>query len=1060
MLLHVLLSGMKKRRRDTLALGGVLFLSFFFLTLCALLFSSITLSEQRARQQLYGTWQALHYGARNDVQQQYGSIARDAMGACILCGETASGQLIATLDGAALEKTGFELLEGRLPENEDEIVLVQGAWENAAVGDAISVQHVYDYMAVAQDDQGDALLYQEVLRALEPQWDAHCAAFERELSAYEAQTGQKESALSPEEYNRLLVYFYALRQPAYKISSVRANDNLLIDFNGLSLTVRSHFNRTTLMGDGYGARQGANIDTQRVNECLVIYKQYTVAGIVRQYADRWDVLGYAMPDAFVAPEAAQSLEAAVDFAQQRYYPQAPAYQRRSILFFRDDALTTHPLCDRLLPVYQASAGAGYRVEALAYEDTRFSGYLVGRDPQSGQDVYCPFQGEGSIGSVVIQGVSYAFSLPELLDGRFLADGLEPYAQQTLTAAQLEANNVHALRLNTFAYPSAAAAGPALWTILRAALVLLTACATFQIFWAQLKRRRTRLVTLLSIGAEDSQIIAMLLGELLTMLLAALPLGVLLGSAAAWLLARTVLDAAFYVQPGLLAAGLLLGAAAALLGAAAPVLLAVRAPLTGREPVRTMQARRRGRELPAAVLRRRRGYGFIAVRHLTMNRGRSALGLLFAFLLCTVLVLTVFLSFNAQNRYQKQVVYAGKPDYQISAPYALSPAYLNAVLDRMPETPASLSYLRASENVYLHCGALLAPGGSPILRALNSHPQGGAFFRTLSDGTQALRTLSPDADKLSRLSFDQKLAQLLDVTYDGLYRDDYQRDLGVVPGDTLTYTAFSQKIDPVTNALTQSETVVRCRVAAVVYYFPQQAIWPFSGDAMTHIAISGTRLCAALYPNSGTRMNPAATKGFWVMSRLFYPDCYGKTYLYLSGAGQTDSDGAYARFADALGFSIANYRTTGEALRTDAMKNAAMALLLGAAATLILLTILSSTASSQLEQDCRRTGILQGIGASGAQLLWGQCLQGLLTALAALALAHLLLGAAVAVYGVCSVPGAFDPAIAAANMRALLRGYPWTAHLSLCAACVAVYVFLSARALIAICQREPIDNIRG
>lgn len=58
-----------------------------------------------------------------------------------------------------------------------------------------------------------------------------------------------------------------------------------------------------------------------------------------------------------------------------------------------------------------------------------------------------------------------------------------------------------------------------------------------------------------------------------------------------------------------------------------------------------------------------------------------------------------------------------------------------------------------------------------------------------------------------------------------------------------------------------------------------------------------------------------------------------------------------------------------------MKNAAMALLLGAAATLILLTILSSTASSQLEQDCRRTGILQGIGASGAQLLWGQCLAG-------------------------------------------------------------------------------------
>lgn len=1123
MLFKIIFNGTKKRKGDTLALGSVLFLSFFFLTLCAILFSSIAHTEQLSRQNLYGTWQVLHYGAGDAVLSAY-EDRTEHMAASILCGETGSGQIIASLNEAAYQSAGFELLEGRLPEKENEIVLVQGAFEDGFVGSEIQIQHNYNYMSVAADHSGAQKMQADILSILKNDPE--------QLSAFEAQYDQLWSMhggsgtivpidqLTAEEYDRMLL-FYGFSLPQFRQSAIEQKDNHLDHYEDINMTVRSSWTQITLMGEGFGEDQYEVVQTAYADDCLILYGKYTVTGILRPYDDRWDTMGYQMPAAFISDAMADKIERAISYVQEKCYPDAPKYARRSIAWFYDPAGDAFTLCDALLPAYHDTLRASYRIEGLSHEGANFSGYLAGIEETSGEEIYLPFSGSQNIGRITYRGKSHTFALSELQSGQFLIEGIVPFETQALSAAQLAQHNTQSLRLNTYAYPSASnSASPAMWEILRLVLIALTACATFQIFWAQLKRRRARMVTLLSIGAQDHQIILMLLGELALILLAALPLGTLLGYLTAKWMTAHILDAVFFVQRDAVLLGLLLGVLASFLGAAAPIALAVRAPLTGREAVRTSYTpRERTMPIERALKIRRRGNSFIAVRNLTMNRARSALGVIFAFLLCAILVLTLFLSYNVQNNFRRQVLEIGKPDYQLKAPYGLSSIYTQRVVEAMEEqlTPGSVETLRAAENVYLKCDAYLSENGSPILRALKNHPQGAGFFKLREDGQTELRThvygielgsvlyeklsaaitsgsidpakfdageecilLVPlyresdgapltrqaDSEKLHKMPFEQQLSELLDVSYDSAYAGAYKADTAISVGDTLTYSAISQMLDPKTNTRVDTEFVVTCRVAAVIHYFPEEGIWPFSGDAMTHVAISGTHLCHKLYPLSGTRMNAAATKGFAVMSQLFYPDCYGKTYLYVSdilpeSADPALRDSACARFADSYGFTFENHRLTADALYADAQKSMYMVLLLGAAAVLIVLSILSSTSVSQIEQDRRRFGILQGIGASDGQLTFGRCLQALLMALPALILAHVLLAFGVMIYAAArQIGGSFSPALLWAQIALLFEGYPAGLHGLICLISALVYVFLTARPIRAICRRLPIDNIRG
>ncbi len=139
-LLHLVLDGLKGRKRDSAVLGGILLLAFLFLTLSSILLSSFAVTAQLQRQALHGNWQVMYYGAQDDTADRCAALTDCAeIG---LVGSTKDGRLIGTIDDAVQALGSLEVTEGRLPQGEDEILLVRGRMsDEPALGEPVDLDY-------------------------------------------------------------------------------------------------------------------------------------------------------------------------------------------------------------------------------------------------------------------------------------------------------------------------------------------------------------------------------------------------------------------------------------------------------------------------------------------------------------------------------------------------------------------------------------------------------------------------------------------------------------------------------------------------------------------------------------------------------------------------------------------------------------------------------------------------------------------------------------------------------------------------------------------------------
>ena len=160
-----MISGLKGRKRDTAVLGSILFLAFFFLTLSSILLSSFSGTARRERQRLHGAWQMLYYGAEADNPVL--RLGLPPYAEMRLVGETNSGRLIGTIDEAVLQTAGLTLTEGRLPEGEDEILLVRGRMPvEPAVGETLDVTYSFADMRAGTASGAESVEKEAVLSSV------------------------------------------------------------------------------------------------------------------------------------------------------------------------------------------------------------------------------------------------------------------------------------------------------------------------------------------------------------------------------------------------------------------------------------------------------------------------------------------------------------------------------------------------------------------------------------------------------------------------------------------------------------------------------------------------------------------------------------------------------------------------------------------------------------------------------------------------------------------------------------------------------------------------------
>ncbi|MBQ6735064.1 MAG: hypothetical protein IJR00_09160 [Lachnospiraceae bacterium] len=1146
-LLHIVISGLKGRKRDTAVLGSILFLAFFFLTLSSILLSSFSGTAKRERQRLHGAWQMLYYGAEGDNPELRTGLPPFAE--MRLVGETNSGRLIGTIDEAVLQTAGFSLTEGRLPEGEDEILLVRGRMPaEAAVGETLDVTYSFADMRAGTASGAESVEKESVLSSVrEMMTEADRESFrEYLLENYNPQEGtvtitetvqglygeeahsysyqlpegmDPEHAEQPVEEDLLYLWAHYVYGPAqfgfrpYRTSSILRKDGELYGYEDISVDINREGYRIYYNGTGFvdGIRNRYD-DTAMHTSGVLLRKQYTVTGYVSPYADHWDVRGLAMPDAFVSPEANDQVLRALDFAAQYYSEGSKAHHTTGILLFAEEGLPPEEKAERILPLYRASVKTGFRRE-IGAEDSYggITDFLTGRDPESGEEktvqlhVYRNY--DTHFVTYVLQDASGEWRLltgdPTEEDrwGEF-ADVLLPLAPPELTFAELEQNNGYPLRLNNYTYPPSGSAGQSMQLLAGGVLIGVAAFSVFQVYWTQLRRRRMRLATMMSVGATDGQILGMLLLEVLLLLSAAL----LLGTASGFLLARLITglrDAQFIVEGGILVAGEAGCVLAVLTGALIPMLLVRNIPLTGRE-----QLSKRTLRLRAPRRAKRQTYGRILLRQMVVNRGRTLLQFLLALLLAVTLLLTLFLCHDAYGVYRRSVTETAMPEYEMVAPYGMSSRMFERSMEASEglRQGSALTYVKEAPNVWLHCDALLK--SSPILKTLQGMPEAASMFRELEGGetgfavrvtglpsdSDLLQTLLdmlppdtvdrealeqgescillvpqylpdearvmqklPDAAALKELRADELAGELLELHFPARYASVCRTDTAVGAGDEITLTAYRQFFLNENNEtkLVEATETIRPRVDAVIHVLGE-GIWPFSERNATHMVISGEKMVRTLYPQANMTMSAEQATFHRIMAKLYYPDCYGLTRFTLRnlpGSDPVTQDTLAADFAEAIGMDFTNYRIRIEREASSAQMRRMMFFLLGLEMSLVILTLLYSTADVAAEQDRYRIGTLQAFGLTEGQINAGQALQSAGIALAACITAHPVMAAVHLVTALF----ARNPQLA---LRENLADYPWGMHALICLLFVLVYTLLQSLPVRRVSQLDPIENIRS
>ena len=1105
-MLHLTFRGIWGRKKESALLAVVLFLSFLFSSMIAVLLPSIEAGMQAQREEAYGSWQVLLAGEDAASLAAVTDAASDCGAASVIIrtvGHTAAGENVSAVDGALWNMARFQLTDGRLPENAGEILVVENQFQPAkqlAVGDTVLVQ--YEWRADSADAQDSYAAGRELVESCIRQGiGERREALFAEFSAYWDGGGYKSEA-----FRRLDP---ALRQPLDRLTQEQQDtvlrewaekyknefahpysttyENLLYGYEGLDLLAEQVTETCYLRGKGFGSMCEQIVVTGHNYSRLIVKGSYTVCGTVKAYEAAWDGGGQDLPDAFLHPDGAGAVSGAVAMVRQKL----PLLQPE---------MTT----DTLLVGGAENAAELYETLAERYLDGRQPRYEV-------EDTVSIFGGTGAhggvdlsgIGQVVLSGLdadgevahlngsfygdSYVFLSDEgstvtlrpeeLDDPTFRIGGLEPLPPQLPDVQALYQKNEAPFRINTYAFPDGTASvSGSVSTLLNGMLTMMTAAAVLVICLVQNKRRVRSLILLKSIGETNRQAAVMQAVEALIFLLPTLLAGLPLGALAAKLQLQGLgygnvlaLDARF------LCISLTGGVAATLIGLEIPLLYAMRMPLTGkRTPAGDSTAPRH-----TVPLKGKYAYLRLEMAAQQFNRRRDRMARLLQCAVLLVLLVTLLLSHNAYRNYRTQVLRTDKPDYVITVPYGMSTRYMQETAaafsgqdGTMPQPQRVDAYL-AAENVRLRC---------------TDHPESGllsALTATSEDPTVLPVTvagLERDSDLLTRLlaecpevdpaqltdgagcilmvpNYRETASGKLTVSFDAGDEPFFRKDTAIAAGDRIRLSADTHIIGESIGTQTSERDV---QVLAVLHYFPEEGVWPFALSESRYTVISGSELVRALYPHASNRLSADQTRWMQLMQKIHCSDCDGKTYFNIYTGDGEDASAFYWSYTQDNNYTLYNFYKEKQDLAAVCARQRMLVVLLGAACSLLLVIILLFILSDLAEQSRRRVGILRAIGVANRRLQAGQTLLAAAGSLRSVLLANAVLAAVCLVMTAVTSGGqALLPGVLLRTLRAgLLWQYPWGLHGALCLGFWAVMTVLQLLPYRRFGRQSIIETVKG
>jgi ABC-type antimicrobial peptide transport system permease subunit len=403
---------------------------------------------------------------------------------------------------------------------------------------------------------------------------------------------------------------------------------------------------------------------------VVMQKEFVITGILNTYSDKWDLGGHAVPNAFVTEGAGKELR---DAFYNNSYVDVSSY-KHSMDFF----LNLHNLNNAVIGKLEERYPDMKSENEQEYIDSIWR-QLVGRLSGSEIEKVESFYNAGNA---------------EISDMEVSAE------DSGLLKSELSKTegSTSSFRRNSFTYPDTSNSVEYIITYAILGIIFITTvCAVFQIFLTQMKRRGRKLVLLKSIGATKLQLTGILAWEAVYLWVTGLIYGGLSGTGLSVLILYVMRltgngSLAIAIPGKLLLTGIAVGSVSLFAGVLFPALSAVNIPLTG---TMAEKQKRSGKAYKSKSNKKikpvKQNFLHITFRYLKNNRGKNMLSFAISLFIISILSASLYLSYNAWQKYNNSVIETGRPDYTLKAIYGENQ-------NKLPEIEQELKSIKGVKTV--------------------------------------------------------------------------------------------------------------------------------------------------------------------------------------------------------------------------------------------------------------------------------------------------------------------------------------------------------------------------
>ena len=1077
--------GMRGRRKDAAYLIGVIALSLLFMTVATQLLSSISETDRQQNFNVFGEWKGALLSATGEEMEalRAGSGELDAQIAeSRIIGESKEIGVIGVMNEKLMETGRFKMYEGRMPEAENEVAIEMSRL--GEIGGDIKVGDEINVYFTATLPTGEERTYDEYLlefvwlqvEALDgPITEEDIDNFRDILKGYGSeyldnleQQGRDEIIKELKRYIILNSFNYLYGSLSGQASYYYKRQDPII-YDDVSLTVNTNYwyffgvsgineaDTETIMRDGY-------IDERTVT----VKRKYKITGIIQSYSDRWDAGDYKIPNAYINEADLNMLDAAYDSMIERLeYDFRMPHEYNA--FLRTDALGVKEL-------FAKTANIVWPEDQTDWADLADVGSQKGEMRLRMNPLAYP----------VDMGQTEAALIKGILFGIFL---ITVCAVFQILFTQLKRRNKRIALLKAVGASNAQVARMLLW---ECGFVLVISLPVGLILGG-----------LLAYGAVWA--FNAFGGGSLTFALdfEAILLGVALSCASVFLGMAVPLIKAMRVSP----------------------IQGIREP--GKGKLKRVKSKPKERQTFAAVCRRnraaQRGKNALSLGLSTFTAIILLTALTLSFLSFGEYTdkeeyenapdYLLWLNYGIAGREIDQKIADMEKITGVGTINALKKAErLYISFDGMDKSPSlnKLKEILPERTLYEHFGGkrversgrnrgelidepetegtyiadLYGVDVDSVIyeKLLNSLTAGSVNERQFKAGKEAILLVPlymeggdfeapPSGVEVpEKYKKEERMRALLEehdvlsITTDKRKSGYYKNESAIKPGESLHITVCRENIvDEVLKYYYYEHDI---EISGVIYYFPDEAIWPFSQYREGYTLIGSYELVNTVYPlASGGRYDRWEMQSMSYAQELYYPTLYGQTLFAVYGneqANREETDLGLLSFSKKNDYTFYNYKDMNREIYAAALNTTVIICLLGLAGTLIACVILYNTEESAVNQDRNRIGVLQSMGVTENELRRWKWKTGLANGLTALAIANAFVFCVVVLTSVVETGGMELTFVQRMTdiIQYRLSMYPWAAHVGLCAAYLISTMLIHRIPIRTATKYTPIENIRS